>query len=79
MDKRKSIEALNYVINVCKNDIEKIHRARQDELQFLLNCMEDPTKSEVEIKTITQQMLKLQQNLKLIKYKFRVLLMLSQN
>lgn len=59
--REKSIEALNYVINVCKNDIEKIHRARQDELQFLLNCMEDPTKSDVEIKTITQKMLKLQQ------------------
>ena len=59
--REKSIEVLNYVINVCKNDIEKIHRARQDELQFLLNCMEDPTKSEVEIKTITQQMLRLQQ------------------
>lgn len=59
--REKSVETLNYVINVCKNDIHKIQQARKEELQFLMDCMDDPNNTPENTKHILQQMLKLQQ------------------
>lgn len=57
--REKSIEALNYVINVCKNDIQKVQKAQEEELQFLLECTQDPDKSPSDIQDIVREMLKL--------------------
>lgn len=59
--REKSIEALNYIINVCKNDITKIQKAREEELQFLIDCMNDPSNTESDIKEILQKMLRIRQ------------------
>lgn len=59
--REKSIENLSYVINVCKNDIAKIQKAREEELQFLIGAMEDPNQTPAQVKQIIQNMLKLRQ------------------
>lgn len=58
--REQATETLNYVINVCQNDIEKVQRARQEELTFLADCLNDEEKTKQEIEGIVQKMLNIQ-------------------
>lgn len=59
--REQSIEALHYVINVCKNDITKIQRARHEELEYLKSIVDDPESTPAKVRQCIEKMIKLQQ------------------
>ena len=58
--KEESIEKLRYVIATCQNEMERVHQAFEEELQFLQEQIEEEEDPRV-IKSLVNKMIKLRQ------------------